>query len=172
MKTLVRILPYWLPALLWLVVIALESMFLSSAVTGAWLWKLLRSLHIPMSWNTFSKFHHYLRKAGHVTGYGILCVLLFRACYATFRTRAEIQSRAPSASDGHSTFPTALLALGMTVITACLDEWHQAFDPSRTSSIRDVGLDTLGGIIFLSFSLLLVKMWRELPKRQMENAPL
>jgi VanZ family protein len=65
---------------------------------------------------------------------------------------------------------SALLALGVTVITACLDEWHQTFDPSRTGSIRDIGLDTLGGIIFLSFTLLIFKIWREAPKRPMETA--
>jgi VanZ family protein len=52
----------------------------------------------------------------------------------------------------------------MTLITAILDEWHQAFDPSRTSSGWDVALDVTGGAVFLSLAVFVLKFWREIPK--------
>ena len=54
----------------------------------------------------------------------------------------------------------AALALGMTLLTAILDEWHQSFDPARTSSVRDVGLDMAGGIAFLVLALFVLRLWR------------
>jgi VanZ family protein len=155
---------FWLPVFLWLVVIAIESMFLSSGVTSGWLWRAFRFLHIPIYIDVFDRIHHFLRKAGHVTGYGILCVLAFRACYRTLL----------DAKTGNYPFSAkyrrraALLALGLTLLVAILDEWHQSFDPSRTSSVRDVGLDLLGGVIFLSVALFILKRWRENSARELE----
>ena len=151
---------YWIPALLWLGVIAVESFSLSSNVTGGWLEGLLRLLHIRMSADTFDKFHHLLRKAGHVTGYGILCLVLFRAWYHTLFESARF----------HLRVLCAVLALGMTLATAVLDEWHQSFDPARTSSIWDVGLDITGGIIFLFVALFVLRLWRTAAAPELASA--
>lgn len=142
-------------------------MFLSSRVTSGWLWRAFRFLHIPIYIDLFDRIHHLLRKAGHVTGYGILCVLAFRAWYRTF-----LQAK----PENHPSPPkyrrrAALLALGLTLLVAILDEWHQSFDPSRTSSIRDVGLDILGGVIFLSVALFVLKRWRERSIGRLATAP-
>lgn len=153
MNRFIRNFRYWVPALLWLAVIVLESLLLSSNVTGGWLWYLVHALHIQMSPSTFARFHHLLRKAGHVTGYGILCVLLFRSWYHTFSNSTGRSLRVRCAG----------LSLGMTLITALLDEWHQSFDPTRTGSIRDVGLDITGGIIFLMIALFVFRLWRGAP---------
>jgi VanZ family protein len=51
-----------------------------------------------------------------------------------------------------------LYALLATFVLGSLDEWHQSYIPTRTSSLHDVLLDTCGGfcvqcIIFLAFTL-------------------
>src|SRR5690349_5086025 len=37
----------------------------------------------------------------------------------------------------------------LTFLYACSDEWHQSFSSVRTASLKDVGFDTLGGILSL-----------------------
>jgi len=145
-----RNLRYWIPALLWLAVIVVESLWLSSNVTGGWLrYMAFDVFHIRMSPIAFDRLHHLLRKGGHVAGYGVLCVLLFSSWYHTLFAQPARQLRLRCAG----------LALGMTLVTAMLDEWHQSFDPARTGSIRDVGLDVTGGIIFLAIALFVFKLW-------------
>lgn len=162
-----RIIRFWLPALLWLVVIALESLFLSSDVTGGWLWRLTQFLHVPVSWVTFHRLHHLLRKVGHVTGYGILCLFVFRGWY---RSKLELSVSKPQHTTAKPERKYGIsLAIGVTLITAILDELHQSFDPSRTASVRDVGLDVAGGIIFLAIALFILKRWRDLPAREPET---
>jgi len=170
LHSFLRIFRFWVPVFLWLVVIALESLFLSSNVTGSWIWKVLRMWHIPMSWNTFERFHHVLRKAGHVTGYGILCVLAFRGWYRTWSVATVEQNTRLPRSSRQVRLQGAALAIGITLLTAILDEWHQSFDPTRTASIRDVGLDLSGGVIFLSVALLVFRRWRETAAGKLETA--
>lgn len=38
-----------------------------------------------------------------------------------------------------------VVALAMVLIIASIDEYIQQFSPNRTSTIRDVGVDLLGG---------------------------
>jgi VanZ family protein len=163
LNSFLRIFRFWLPVVLWLAVIALESMFLSSKVTGGWLWRIYRFLHVPIDIDAFDRFHHLLRKTGHVAGYGILCILAFRARY---RTLLDAKSKSRFTLRRHS----AVLALGLTLLTATLDEWHQSFDPSRTGTIRDVGLDMMGGVIFLSVALLVFRRLRETAAGKLETA--
>ena len=159
MRSSFRTFIYWVPALLWLAVIALESFRLSSAITGTYLWELLNWLNFHLSGSAFARFHHLLRKAGHVTGYGILCLLLFRSWFHTLPwARRGLKMR------------SAAFSLGMTLLTAILDEWHQAFDPSRTGSIRDVGLDLTGAALFLLVAIFVFRAWREIPIEELETA--
>jgi VanZ family protein len=62
------------------------------------------------------------------------------------------------------------LALGLTLLTAILDEWHQSFDPARTSSALDVGFDMAGGVVFLILALFLFRLWSTDPRADMEAA--
>ena len=144
--------------LLWLAVIAIESLALSSNVTGGWLWYVITHLHIRMSAQEFAHWHHLLRKTGHFVGYGILCVLCFRAWWHTIG-----QSRLRNLR-----IRCAGLAVAMTFMTAMLDEWHQSFDPTRTSSLRDVCLDVTGGIIFLVIALFVFRLWRNAPMAELQ----
>jgi VanZ family protein len=152
---------YWLPVLFWLTVIAIESFSLSSNLTGSWLARIFAALHIRMSAEEFAKLHHYLRKIGHVTGYGILCLLLFRAWFHTLSQDVSNRVRNLRAR-------CAALAIGITLLTAVLDEWHQSFDPSRTASLRDIGLDVGGGFLSLLLALFVFRMWRRSPRREVE----
>jgi len=169
LKIITRNFRFWIPVFVWLGIIAVESFGLSSNVTSGWLWKLLQLLHVQISMRAFMELHHIVRKTGHFTGYGILCVLMFRAWFHTLVSHSRILR-----ASGESSFvPRALrsirlwctlLAVNMTLLTAILDEWHQAFDPSRTSSGWDVALDVAGGVVFLGFALFVLKLWRTVPK--------
>ena len=172
MKLLARNSRYWLPVVFWLGVIVYESFRLSSNVTGSWLLHLFHLLHIQLSSAAFSSLHHFLRKAGHVTGYGIFCLLLFRACFHTLRLPHPVIAQHNRVHrDGaleqlrvmHAR--SAALAISLTLATAVFDEWHQAFDRARTSSPWDVALDVSGGVAFLAFALLVLRMWRERPRQ-------
>ncbi len=152
MTTIPRILRFWLPVCAWLGVIALESYKLSGVVTGGWLRHLLSWLHISLSDPQFDTFHHILRKTGHFVGYGFLTLLLFRAWFHTLHPR---NNRLPVFR-----LRCALLALLVTLLTATADEWHQSFDPSRTSTPKDVALDVVGGIAALLALQAVYKLWR------------
>jgi VanZ family protein len=126
----------WVAAILWLIVIAIESTsYLSSQNTSRILYPLLHFL-FGMNWERFDYWHVYIRKTGHVIGYGTLSVLLFRALRAT----------APGAVKPRWTARWSVFAILGTAVVASLDEWHQSFIPSRTGTVRDVILDTCAGI--------------------------
>jgi VanZ family protein len=126
----------WIAATLWLIVIAIESTaWLSSHNTSRILYPVFHFL-FGMDALTFAYWHVYIRKCGHVIGYAILSVLAFRAWRETF----------PAEGNPPWTMRWATIALLMTVLVACLDEWHQSFIPSRTGRWQDVVLDTSAGI--------------------------
>ena len=126
----------WIAAILWLIVIAIESTSLLSAHnTSRILYPILHYL-FGLDWPRFDHWHHYIRKAGHVVGYGILSILLFRAWRATWASAEGPRWLARWAS----------FAILGTIVVASLDEWHQSFLPSRTGRWQDVVLDTCAGI--------------------------
>jgi VanZ family protein len=128
----------WWPAAVWIVIITFESTdFFSAQHTGSMLYSLLTHLFGRIDFQEFLIFHHYLRKTGHVLGYGMLSLLLLRGFRATFG-QANVWARR-----------TALFAWIGTAFVASMDEWHQSFIPSRTASPRDVLLDSTAGLVFL-----------------------
>jgi len=131
-----QVLKAWIAALLWMIVIAIESTaWLSSHNTSRILFPLLHYL-FGLSHARFEHWHFYMRKGGHVFGYGLLSVLLFRAWRETL----------PSVTRAKWTLRWAGLAVLGTAVVASLDEWHQSFLPSRTGSVHDVVLDTCAGV--------------------------
>lgn len=127
----------WVPAILWLVTIAIESTDLfSSEHTGNVLYSWLTQLFGQINPVAFFILHHYLRKAGHVFGYAILSYLLFRAWRATL----------PMPNLACWSFQWARTAWFMSALVGGLDEWHQTFIPSRTGTIRDVVLDSVAAL--------------------------
>ena len=80
-------------------------------------------------------FQFIVRKASHFTEYAILALLAARA----FRTSARELLR-------HRWFWVSLL---LVVAYSLSDEFHQSFYPSRTASIYDSMIDSLGGLVAL-----------------------
>ena len=126
----------WIAAILWLIVIAIESTaYLLANNTGRFLYPLLHFL-LRVERDRFEIWHFYIRKTGHVIGYATLSILLFRAWRATL----------PAMSSARWTARWSMIAVLGTAIVASLDEWHQSFIPSRTGRWQDVALDSCAGI--------------------------
>ena len=125
---------YWLPAIVWAAVILTASSDLfSSTHTGSILEQIITAiLGHPLPAHQFEMLHAAIRKAAHLTEYGILGALLFRALRAG---RAGWSVRWASA------------AVLLAACLASVDEWHQTFIPSRTGSPVDVAIDTAGAVI-------------------------
>lgn len=131
-----HLLKAWIAAILWLIVISIESTNLaSSSNTSRILYPLLHYL-FALNWEQFEPLHFYIRKGGHVFGYGLLSILLFRAWRETL----------PALGNPRWTWRWANISVLGTALVASLDEWHQSFIPSRTGTPRDVLLDTCAGI--------------------------
>jgi len=131
-----EVLKAWIAAILWLIVIAIESTaYLSAHNTSRILYPILHFL-FGLDGERFEYWHFYIRKGGHVFGYGLLSILLFRAWRASL----------PVIGDPKWTFRWANIAVLGTALVASLDEWHQSFIPSRTGRWQDVVLDTCAGI--------------------------
>jgi VanZ family protein len=103
-----------------------------------------------MDWERFEVWHFFIRKTGHVIGYGILSILAFRAWRETF----------PARGNPPWTIRWASIAVLMTAFVASLDEWHQSFIPSRTGRWQDVVLDTCAGVAAQVLILLWLKQKR------------
>ncbi|MGX8680926.1 MAG: VanZ family protein, partial [bacterium] len=132
---------YYIPACIVLVMIfgfsaqsGTESGRLSGIIT-AWI---LNIIHLPIS---FAFLQHLIRKAAHMSEFGLLAVSL------AFGFKHNDYSRP---------YLTALL---FTFLFACLDETHQLFVDGRAGSFYDVLIDTCGGILLLGFITLLREIY-------------
>jgi VanZ family protein len=131
-----HVLKAWIALILWLIVIAIESTtYLSSQNTGRFLYPLLHFI-FGIDYAGFEPYHAFLRKTGHVFGYGLLSILFFRAWRESL----------PSTSGARWTMRWASIAILGTAIVASLDEWHQSYLPTRTGTLHDVILDSCAGI--------------------------
>jgi len=111
-----RRLRYWLPALLWMGVI-----FVMSGRSS-----------LPSHPNETVDL--VAKKAGHVTEYGVLAFLLWRAL---------------SKERGWPALPSLSGAFMLSLLYAVSDEFHQAFVPGRNGALTDVGFDALGTLFAL-----------------------
>jgi VanZ family protein len=144
-----NVLKAWIAAILWLIVIAIESSNLASSNnTSRILYPLLHFL-FGTDLARFEHLHFYIRKGGHVFGYGLLSILLFRAWRETL----------PVVNGARWTLRWTTLAVLGTALVASLDEWHQSFIPSRTGTPWDVLLDTCAGIAAQILLFLWIKLW-------------
>ena len=138
----------WWPALVWIGIICVESTdALSSNHTGDLLYKVVSRLFPDINLHDVLILNMILRKTGHVMGYGILSLLLFRGWR---RTLARARATFGRSTVGLVTLGrTAMLAWLGTAFVASMDEWHQSFIPSRTGTWHDVLLDSSAGLVFL-----------------------
>jgi VanZ family protein len=122
----------WLPAFIWLGLIAIESTsLLSSENTSRILYPICHFL-TGVDWIRFAVWNNYIRKAGHVVGYFTLSFLVFGAWRATL----------PIVNARSWSIQWARIAFLMTALVASLDEWHQTYLMSRTGNFHDVVLDS------------------------------
>ncbi|HYX70664.1 MAG TPA: VanZ family protein [Terriglobales bacterium] len=149
-----QFLRYWLPAILWLSLIASTSSDLFSAQhTGRILDLLLSALSIHMTWQHVYLLHFLIRKSAHFTEYLVMSYLWYRAGQSG-RQEWRLSS--------------VLLALGVCLLLASLDEWHQSFLPSRTGAFRDVVLDFSGA---LATQVVIAWRARRAARAQKRSAP-
>jgi VanZ family protein len=139
------------PLLLWLGFIWFASTSQFSATNTTQLVRpILLWLFPNISEPTLNAVHFFTRKLGHFSEYAILA---FFAHYAFSNSRRAFLR--------HNWFS---LALFLIATNALLDEFHQSFVPSRTSSAYDSAIDLAGGLVIL----LIFKLSE---KRRRETAP-
>ncbi len=143
-----RLLIDWLPAALSVLVIYLESTATMSANnTSRWLYPIWVYLFGPITSQHWGEVHHLIRKTGHFVGYGGVSLTFFYSWRQTFYRLGVGQWRLWRRA--------SLAAILCTLFIASMDEFHQSFLPSRTSSPIDVCID-LGGAIAAQLLLLLI----------------
>jgi VanZ family protein len=131
----------WLAVLLWAVVIfTFSTNVFSSDNTSRIILPILHWLFPRTNPDGLEALHAMIRKSGHIFEYFVLGVLLFRAV------------RAPARGWN---LRWAASALFLAALFAASDEFHQAFVPSRGSSVWDVLLDTCAAAV----AQLLLWLW-------------
>jgi VanZ family protein len=124
------------PLLLWAALIFIgSSNLLSAPHTSLFLVRPIQWLFPHASDETLRTLHFLLRKAGHFSEYAILALLAARA----FRTSTSELFRSH----------WFLISLLLVIAYSLSDEFHQSFVPSRTASIYDSLIDTVGGLAAL-----------------------
>ncbi len=150
----------YVPLVLWMALIFFASTGeFSASNTNALIQPLLRWFFPHITEERIQFFHFLLRKSGHFSEYAVLGVL---AAYAfSAATHAGLRRHWLGA------------ALLLICLYALLDEYHQSFVPSRTSSIYDSMIDIAGGLT----ALVLIALWYRrrrrdrLANRESEIAP-
>jgi len=136
------------PLILWAALIFIGSTdVLSAENTRGILTRSLLWLFPNLSEAALNTLHFVVRKAGHVTEYAIFALLLARA----FRTSSRELLR-------NRWFWASLL---LVIAYSLSDEFHQSFYPSRTGSIYDCMIDSLGGLTALALLALKSKNLRQ-----------
>ncbi len=154
----------WIAVLVWMIVI---FAFSQQPYSGRESEKVLHDYNVPV------------RKAGHITEYLVLFVLVrwaidgSRERYSGKKAGNDIKEPATAGGAPPSSGTLATIATGFVpldviaflaaVVYAGLDEWHQSYVPGRSASLSDVGVDTCG--IFLGLVLWLA-VSRSFPNRK------
>jgi VanZ family protein len=125
------------PLIFWAALIFIGSTdILSASHTASPLRRFLLWMFPHTTEQTLSTLQLLLRKAGHVTEYAILAWLAARSF--TTSSRELLRSR------------WFWLSLLFVIAYSLSDELHQSFVPSRTGSIYDSLIDSLGGLAMLA----------------------
>lgn len=159
MNNTVRFIKNWLPALLWICCIFILSTGTFSADNTYRILEPVLRFFMPHITVPEVKFVHFLiRKAAHITEYCIGSLLLFHSFRNTMRLERP--------------WLWVLYSLIIIVLVAASDEYHQAFIVSRTSSVFDVGFDSLGGILGQGMSMVFYKMRYTRKKIKQQFSPI
>jgi len=137
---------YWLPAIAVAIVISLFSThYFSSEQTGRVILPILRWLFPSASLHVLRVMHVGIRKAAHVTEFGIFSAAVFHGVRAE-RSGWRLE--------------WAVITLLIAVSYAGLDEWHQSFVPLREARFRDVLIDATGALLAQIFVWVYAKLHR------------
>ncbi|MBZ5200625.1 VanZ family protein [Planomicrobium chinense] len=139
----------WTAVLLWMGLIfslshqpASESGEMSSGITEIVMETVEQVL--PVAEADFDQFEHIVRKNAHFFIYLILGVLVIHALRES----------------GVQSFRRICLAVGICVLYAMSDEFHQLFIAGRSGEVRDVMIDSSGAFVGIIFYWLTGKMLR------------
>ena len=136
---MISFLRYWLPLMIWMVVIfGASADTRSSERTSRILEPFMRWLKPDITSESIDAVRLVVRKAAHVAEFAVLGWLLWRALYR------------PKQHDSRPwSYRAAAAALGIAILYAAADEFHQSFVPNRTGSVKDVCIDTAGAVLGL-----------------------
>ena len=128
---------YWLPVVIWMVVIFSASGDSHSYQHSSRLIAPLLDFFFPtLSPESRDLVVLYVRKCAHLTEYAILALLFWRA------------ARKPVKNDSRPwSWPLAGRAILFVALYAASDEFHQRFVATREASLRDVAIDTTGAVL-------------------------
>lgn len=153
--TRLHLLSAWIPVVLGIAVIVIESTeFMGADHTSGPLRALFQAIFGAVPDARWEIIHHSIRKSGHFIGYGLIGLAWLRAWWMSLP---------------HSRFlPDTILALAGTAVMASADEYHQSFLPNRTSSPYDVLLDCWGALTLQLLVYLFMRITR--PKQLLRAA--
>lgn len=135
-KTFSKTISRYLPLIAWMVFISFASTGnFSAGNTSRIIGPLVLWLFPDTSPETMLVIHGIMRKIAHLAEYALLGILAARAFRGS--PRAVLRER------------WFLVSLALVVVYALVDEYHQAFVPSRTGTIYDSLIDMLGGLAAL-----------------------
>jgi VanZ family protein len=141
---------YWLPVILWMVMIfTVSSDAKSYQHSSLYFEPLIRWLFPSLSQAHVEAIHHLFRKTCHFIEYAVLALLLWRAIRNSPKTPAA-----------RWRWDEAGLALACVFLYAAGDEFHQVFVPTRTALVSDVMIDTSGGAMGLAVLWVIRKILR------------
>jgi VanZ family protein len=130
---MIRFLRTWWPALVWASVIFTLSTSSFSSKDTYWIFgHILKWLDPAITAHRLHELNEVVRKAAHITEYGIFYFLLFRS----FRGGRKGWG-----------WTWALGALAVAALYSGFDEFHQTFVPSRGPSVWDSLLDTSAALL-------------------------
>jgi VanZ family protein len=139
-----RIFRSFLPILIWMLLIYGGSTELGATRnTSRIIAPILRWLNPKVTWRTINDVQFVVRKCGHATEYGILCLLVWRAL-------RNLSDENPPVWN----WTLARRAIFISALYASTDEFHQTFVASREGRVHDVVIDTSGAILAMLF------LWR------------
>jgi VanZ family protein len=142
---------YWLPVLVMLTLIKLESTdTMSGAHTGRFLAQMMLWIGVPLYDQQLELLNMVVRKSGHMMGYGLLCMSWLLLLRGNYWLRHEYQLCLAGIIQVRRLWwrPVwGLLAVLFTFVVASADEFHQMSIPSRTGCWSDVVLDTSAALI-------------------------
>ena len=134
---------YWSLLIIWMIIICLMS---SQPATisdsqSIGVLNLFSKLGINMN-SIFGNFANFVvRKCAHFIEYMILALLVFNVFNLYFSMKQVV-----------------IITITCVFLYACSDEIHQLFVPGREGAIRDVMIDTCGGITLVLIKLLVTHL--------------